>query len=208
LRIDGPSSWLPARHHLLEQARLKMIFEHLPLPARRSLFALFLKSKGVEFRRPISILGRLPLIHGTGLLQIGKDTTFDSRLCPHQIRVSDGAILKIGQGVYLNEGVDIAAYLHIEIGDYTRLAPHVCIMDYDFHEITPDRPARKEPIRIGYNVWIGTKCVILRGSSIGDHAIIGAGSVVKGHIPDRCVATGNPARVVRRFQAHDRWVRT
>lgn len=184
-----------------------MIFEYLPAPVRRCLFALLLRSKGVDFEGPVSIIGKMPLIHGGGLLKIGKDTIFDSRLCRHQIRVSDGAVLRIGRGVYLNEGVDIAAYMHIEIGDLTRLAPHVCIMDYDFHDITPDRPARKEPIKIGYNVWIGTKCVILRGSSIGDHSIIGAGSVVKGHIPDRCIAVGNPAQVIRRFQADDRWAR-
>lgn len=184
-----------------------MIFEHLPGPLRRGLFALLLKRKGVDLQSPIKIIGKLPLIHGAGHLQIGKDVFFESRLCAHQIRVSDGAFLKIGQAVYLNEGVDIAAYLHIEIGDYTRLAPHVCIMDYDFHDITPDRPARKEPIKIGNNVWIGTKCVILRGSSIGDHSIIGAGSVVKGHIPDRCIAAGNPAQVIRRFRANDGWAR-
>jgi maltose O-acetyltransferase len=51
------------------------------------------------------------------------------------------------------------------------------------------------PIRIGRNVWIGGGAIVLLGVSVGDDALIGAGSVVTGDIPAGAVASGNPARV-------------
>ena len=50
---------------------------------------------------------------------------------------------------------------------------------------------------IGKNVWIGTGCIILKGTVIGDNSIIGAGSVVNSNIPAGCLAAGVPARVVK-----------
>jgi acetyltransferase-like isoleucine patch superfamily enzyme len=53
-------------------------------------------------------------------------------------------------------------------------------------------------IRIGNNVFVGTNCIILYGTTIGDNCIVGAGSVVRGHYPDNSVIVGNPAKVVTR----------
>lgn len=54
-----------------------------------------------------------------------------------------------------------------------------------------------KPIRVGNNVWFGGGVKVLPGVTIGDHAVIGAGSVVTGDIPANCLAYGNPCRVVR-----------
>lgn len=54
----------------------------------------------------------------------------------------------------------------------------------------------REPVRIGDDVWIGARVTILPGADIGNGAVIGAGSVVRGKIPPMVVAAGNPARVV------------
>jgi acetyltransferase-like isoleucine patch superfamily enzyme len=53
------------------------------------------------------------------------------------------------------------------------------------------------PIIIGDNVWIGMNCIILKGVTIGDGAIIAAGSVVNKDIPPRALAAGAPARVIK-----------
>ena len=60
-----------------------------------------------------------------------------------------------------------------------------------------DQPVTTYPLNIGSNVWIGMNVTILPGVSIGDHAIIGAGSVVTRSIPAGVVAYGSPCRVIR-----------
>jgi len=54
-------------------------------------------------------------------------------------------------------------------------------------------------IKIGNNVFVGTNCIILYGTTIGDNCIVGAGSVVRGQYPENSVIVGNPAKVVTRI---------
>jgi acetyltransferase-like isoleucine patch superfamily enzyme len=59
----------------------------------------------------------------------------------------------------------------------------------------------KEPVVIGNDVWIGTGAIILRGLSVGDGAVIGAGAVVTKDVPPYAIVAGNPARVIKyRFE--------
>ena len=74
-------------------------------------------------------------------------------------------------------------------------------MDYNAHKTyvyprgtQPDSPS---PINIGNNVWIGINAIILKGTKIGDHSIVGAGSVVKGEFPPYSLIIGNPAHLVK-----------
>ena len=53
------------------------------------------------------------------------------------------------------------------------------------------------PIVLGKRVWIGSNSTILQGVTIGDNAVIGAGSVVTKDIPAGCIAAGVPARIIR-----------
>jgi acetyltransferase-like isoleucine patch superfamily enzyme len=77
-------------------------------------------------------------------------------------------------------------------------------MDNNQHGIIrrEDLP-ESEPVVIEDNVWIGSKTIILPGVRIGNHAVIGAGSIVTKDIPPRCVAAGNPARVIRYLRELD-----
>ena len=56
-------------------------------------------------------------------------------------------------------------------------------------QVMPERP-----VRIGDGSWLGHGTVVLPGATIGRHVVIGANSVVRGEIPDFCVAAGNPAQ--------------
>ena len=55
----------------------------------------------------------------------------------------------------------------------------------------------KGPITVGHDVWVGARCIVLSGVTIGNGAVIGAGSIVTRDIPPYAVAAGNPARVIR-----------
>lgn len=95
----------------------------------------------------------------------------------------------------------------LKIGDYCKITRGTTILCHDYSRSVLRR-AYGEVIGeaaetvIGDNVFIGVNSVILMGAHIGSDVIIGAGSVVSGHIPDRCVAAGNPARVIRTLDEH------
>lgn len=115
-----------------------------------------------------------------------------------------GANLTIGADSGIS-GAAICAAQSIEIGSRVLLGADVRIFDTDFHALSPDNRRYNEnpdsipasPVRIGDNVFVGTGAIILRGTTIGENSVIGAGSVVKGNVPPNVIAAGNPARVVR-----------
>ena len=113
-----------------------------------------------------------------------------------------GKQIVLGDNVFFNFNCVILDCARVEIGEGTQIGPHVQIYTAT-HPINPQsRREGKEfaaPIKIGKNVWIGGNTVILPGVTIGDGAVIGAGSVVTKDIPAFCVAVGNPARPKRQF---------
>ncbi len=124
---------------------------------------------------------------------------------PCKLRTMAGAELLIGDNVGLN-GTSITCRRRIEIGEGAMVAANVVIMDSDFHQQwppgdrwTPTATEEIEPVSIGRHVWIGVGSIILKGVTIGDNSIIGAGSVVTGPIPSNVIAAGVPARVLRRL---------
>ncbi len=83
----------------------------------------------------------------------------------------------------------------IEIGDNSKFA-HVTILTHDASTKTDLGYSKIGRVKIGDDVFIGHASIILPGTTIGNKVVIGAGSVVKGNIPDNSVAVGNPAVVV------------
>ncbi|MBU1362118.1 MAG: sugar O-acetyltransferase [Gammaproteobacteria bacterium] len=109
-----------------------------------------------------------------------------------------GFNIRLGAGVFLNFNCVILDVVEVSIGDKTQIGPGVQIMSADHPRDAAAREAGLEfgrPIRIGRNVWIGAAAIILPGVSIGDDAVIGAGSVVTRDVPRGATAVGNPARV-------------
>lgn len=117
-----------------------------------------------------------------------------------------GAAIEIGEGAQLSGTSVTARSQRISIGRQVLLAPNCVIVDSDFHALWPPEARATEPglerdapVSIGDYVWIGMNCLILKGVSIGEGAMIGAGSVVTRDVPPFCLAVGAPARVLRRL---------
>jgi maltose O-acetyltransferase len=108
-----------------------------------------------------------------------------------------GYNIHLGARVFLNFGCIVLDVARVDIGAGTQIGPGVQILTAD-HPRDPALRAQMlefgRPIRIGNNVWIGGGALILPGVTIGDDAIIGAGSVVTRDVPAGSTAMGNPAR--------------
>ena len=117
--------------------------------------------------------------------------------------------LRVGQTVGFNGAVRLMMHEpgHLSIGDGCLFAGDTDISISDMHSIVDaDTGRRINPARsitIADHVWVGQRCIVLKGVKIGAGSVIGAGSIVARDIPPRCVATGNPARVVRRNATWD-----
>lgn len=112
------------------------------------------------------------------------------------LQVQQNASIEIGQA-YINHGATIIAANHMKIGNGLLCSRNVTIFDSDFHKIVDaDGNQLNTPrdIEIGDHEWIGVNTTLLRGSRIGDGAVIAAGSVVGGKIKPGTMASGNPAR--------------
>lgn len=110
-----------------------------------------------------------------------------------RIRIRKGGSLIIGNNTYINHNCMIVCHDRITIGNDVQFSPNVMIFDHD-HDYSAGLKKQKfkvSPVLIGDDVWIGANTIILRGTTIGDHAVIGAGSVVKGHVPANTIYVQN-----------------
>lgn len=112
--------------------------------------------------------------------------------CPYGINIT------LESGVYMNAGCVILDTAQVRIGSGTMLGPGVQIYCAEHSKDPVERAAGLEigkPVDIGVNVWIGGGAIILPGVSIGDEAIVGAGSVVTRDVAAGTTVVGNPARI-------------
>jgi galactoside O-acetyltransferase len=118
-----------------------------------------------------------------------------------------GRHIHFGKCIYANFNLTAVDDTHIYVGDYTMFGPNVTIATAG-HPILPklrqDAYQYNMPVHIGKNCWIGAGAIVLPGVTIGDNTVIGAGSVVTKDIPSNVVALGNPCRVVREINEHDK----
>lgn len=119
--------------------------------------------------------------------------------------------LVIGERCVIGARATITAHESIEIGDDVWFGMDVFVSDANHGYQDPLTPiglqfGRHDPIVIGAGSWLGHGVVVLPGTTIGRNVVVGAGSVVRGLVPDHSVVVGAPARVVRRHEPGIGWV--
>lgn len=118
-----------------------------------------------------------------------------------------GHHVHFGNSVYANFNLTLVDDTHIYVGDCTMIGPNVTIATAG-HPILPELREKayqfNQPVHIGRNCWLGAGVVVLPGITIGDNSVIGAGSIVTKDIPANVIAVGNPCRVLREINEHDR----
>lgn len=163
-------------------------------------------------------------IHPDSKVKIGDDFTFTSgdcynALCRNQrgciVAERAETVIEIGHHVGMSSPC-LWAKERITIGNYVNIGGDCIIMDSDAHNLDwrvrdsgemfapmlsmDNHTAKCAPIVIRDHVLIGAKSIILKGVTIGEGTVIGAGSVVVKDIPANCIAAGNPCKVIKRME--------
>lgn len=142
-----------------------------------------LNVKGIQRISPLCAVK----IFEHGSIQIGRNCEF-AAYCDLEVH-GEGKLL-IGEKTYMNRYCMISAHEEVTIGEGCMFGPGVKIFDND-HVHTPETGVstklKTAPIHIGNHCWIASDVIILRGTTIGDNCVIGAGCVVKGSVPDGSV---------------------
>ena len=173
--------------------------------------------KGWQFRGAAKVikknwLKRLLLHSSNGRLIIGKEFKCNNKIKSNSIGIiqpcifnviTPGGQLTIGDNVGVS-GSTICATKSVTIGNNVLIGSGCLITDTDAHPLDwqdrrngYDGKTLCAPVVIGNDVFIGARSIILKGVTIGDRSIIGAGSVVSKDVPPDCVVGGNPARVIK-----------
>jgi len=158
---------------------------------------------------------RNPHIITEGFVFLGRNVTLEARRgygrlilgrwvhigSGNSIRCHEGTI-RIGDKCVFGKDNTVNGYLDIEFGAATIVADWVYVCDFDhvFSDVTvpiKDQGIVKSPVRVGPDVWLGTKVTVLRGITIGQGCVVAANAVVNKDLPPYSVAVGVPARVVR-----------
>ena len=175
------------------------------------------KSLGIKFGKNLRVANFIHVkLAGNNRITIGNEVAIYSgshynaiaRNIQGSIELEKNATLNIGDKVGISSSC-LRIYKFLKIGSRTKIGGDCIIIDSDAHSLNylermngeTDRPnAKSKGITIEEDVLIGTRCIILKGVTIGARSIIGAGSVVTTNIPSDCIAAGNPAKIIKQLK--------
>ena len=136
-------------------------------------------------------------------LEIGEEVRIESGVHRARLSVRHKARLIIGNDVRLN-GCIISANSEVIVKDRARIGPWAHVMDGDFHSVEDREAAGKlRPVIIEEGAWLTTRCMVLKGVTIGKGAVVAAGSVVTKDVEPYTVVAGVPAKLVKRLTPPD-----
>ena len=106
--------------------------------------------------------------------------------------------VKIGKGVGIFENTVINPSEPVEIGDYCGIGADVMIWTHGaWLDITQGFPAEFGPVKVGDNVWLPARSIVLPNVTIGNNVVIGINSIINRSLPDGCFAVGSPCKVIK-----------
>ena len=120
--------------------------------------------------------------------------------------VNRGCSITIGNNVGISQTA-LIAHADITIGDNVKIGGGTCVYTSDFHSLNSElrrtgedlKNRKSAPVTIEHDAFIGARCIILKGVTIGENSIVGAGSVVTKSIPANEIWAGNPAKFIRKI---------
>jgi acetyltransferase-like isoleucine patch superfamily enzyme len=166
---------------------------------------LLLRRSGVRASR-VTCEGKMPRLNSAGRVELGR-VALRGIGAPPELGAEAGASLVIGDRVFINQGATIVASTAIRIGDDVRIGDYAAVYDSSYHAVEEGAEVSRAPVSIGRNAWLARGAIVLPGVTVGEHAVVAAGSVVVGDVPARTLVAGNPARVVRELSASEEWRR-
>nr|WP_247232488.1 acyltransferase [Telluribacter sp. SYSU D00476] len=188
VRQENPEAWLPGA-----------FARRLSSGATRLLNARFALRKCSQVGKYVTVRG-FPRIDGKGEIIIRNGAKIWSHIGTTQLSAGKGARIVIGEGTFINTGSILSARHLIQIGRNCQIANQVIIMDNDFHG-TANRHVEPTPeaVILEDNVWLATRCMVLKGVRIGEGAVVAAGAVVTKDVPPYTMVGGVPAKVIKKL---------
>ena len=162
---------------------------------------------GKNFRIVRGNLQGIPYFSGKMYIEIGDNATFHSVITLSSNKVYDFPKLKIGNNVYIGARVSFSVAKEITVGDNCYFANEITVRDNDGHPLDYLKRRANEavpkdavkPIKIGNDVWVGSRVLILKGVTIGDGAVIASGSIVTKDVEPFTLVGGNSAKIIKRL---------
>lgn len=157
-----------------------------------------------------SRLYKYDALHKPGAISIGRNVTIMKGARLEAVGKWD----KMSPKITIGDGTSIQFYFHcgsarsVRIGKDVLIAGRVFITDHDHvldHPVFPPskcRDSHAEPVVIEDGVWLGEGCIILKGVTIGERAVVGANAVVTKNVPPFTIVAGVPAKEIRKIQMH------
>jgi acetyltransferase-like isoleucine patch superfamily enzyme len=175
----------------------------------------FIRREALKIGRKTQIELRKVVFNAGCFLQVGENSNINA-----SIRFDkDKSKIIIGNRTYIGNSLIVASE-RVTIGDDVLIAWGCTIVDHNSHSVhwgerqndvlnwnvgkKDWKTVKMKPVIISDKVWIGFNTIILKGVSIGEGAVIGAGSVVTGDVPPFTIYAGNPARLIREIKPGDR----
>jgi acetyltransferase-like isoleucine patch superfamily enzyme len=165
------------------------------------LLKAYCKQYGRRLRADVFI----PWVQGRGDIVLGDDVLIDGKLnVRFAARFASRPVLAVGNGTTIGHNCAFTVGKRITIGRQCHVASDVWVFDASGHPTDPAQrlagfpPADEhvKPVVLGDNVWVGRRCIIFPGVTIGAGSVVSAGSVVMGDVPPNTLVAGNPARRV------------